>query len=109
MFLLPRGLESSEVGGRFDTTAQAQISNLFKSQVLNLVAFVIVGAFVGCILCCLSIYVLLLRRRYAKYMMLEDSQSAANAVAPASIGVPDSPGNFSQLSHEQNTSVDRSF
>lgn len=61
--------------------------------VLNLVALVIVGAVVGCILCCLSIYVLLLRRRYAKYMMLEEG-SVTNVVAPASIGVPDSPANF---------------
>ena len=66
---------------------------MFSHQVLNLVALVIVGAVVGCILCCLSIYVLLLRRRYAKYMMLEEG-SATNVVAPASIGVPDSPANF---------------
>ncbi|CAE7520479.1 MORN3, partial [Symbiodinium sp. CCMP2456] len=57
--------------------------------VINILAFVIIGALVGCILCCLSCYVLILRRRYARYMVLEESQ--VNGVAPSSIGVPDSP------------------
>ncbi|CAE7366954.1 MORN3 [Symbiodinium sp. KB8] len=57
--------------------------------VINILAFVIIGALVGCILCCLSCYVLILRRRYARYMVLEEPQ--VNGVAPSSIGVPDSP------------------
>ncbi|CAE6931148.1 ELAPOR2 [Symbiodinium natans] len=57
--------------------------------VVNILAFVAMGAFVGCILCCLSCYVLLLRRRYSRYMVLEEPH--ANGVAPSSIGVPDSP------------------
>ncbi|CAK9083649.1 Endosome/lysosome-associated apoptosis and autophagy regulator 1 [Durusdinium trenchii] len=56
--------------------------------VLNLMALVLVGALVGCVLCCLSIYVLLLRRRYAKYMTLEEHPSAPE---PSSIGVPTTP------------------
>ena len=55
---------------------------------------VLVGA--GCILCCLSCYVLILRRLgpcflhcYARYMVLEEPQ--VNGVAPSGIGVPDSP------------------
>lgn len=46
------------------------------------------AAAAGCVLCCLSIYVLLLRRRYAKYMTLEEHPSAPE---PSSIGVPTTP------------------
>lgn len=52
------------------------------SEVLSIVALVAIAGYAGCIVCCLSGYVFLLRRRYAKYMTLDEPSS----VEPTNIG-----------------------
>ncbi|CAJ1358516.1 unnamed protein product [Effrenium voratum] len=54
--------------------------------VKDIVALVLFGGLVGCILCCLSVYVLLLRRRYAKYIMLGEPDNPVTAACGVQSG-----------------------
>eukprot|EP00931_Biecheleriopsis_adriatica_P101375 TRINITY_DN76528_c0_g1_i1.p1 TRINITY_DN76528_c0_g1~~TRINITY_DN76528_c0_g1_i1.p1 ORF type:complete len:1173 (+),score=188.80 TRINITY_DN76528_c0_g1_i1:49-3519(+) len=58
--------------------------------VVNMAALLVILAVIGCSLCCLSCYVMLLRRRYSKYIMLGDGPAVSgNGVAPSTMGSAD--------------------
>jgi len=79
-----RGMQTTSQVRLVSCTGGAQLAGASEVRCgADMILLTIALVFLGSVLCCMSTYVMLLRRRYRKYMQLTDP---ADAVAPETVG-----------------------